>query len=159
MSLLKILSMTFLAGALSACLDSPVDTTCQPTEFGIASTSGDTVTTTTGLRYIDGAPGVGDAIEWCDPIRIHYTGFLLDGSQFDSSRDRDTPLTFIPGFSGVIDGVEQGVIGMRTDGTRRLIIPPELGYGSVPQRRGDGQIVIPANSTLVFDIEIVEIGG
>lgn len=141
----------------ASCIKAPTDLECTPTQFSIASTSGDTTITTTGLRYIDGAAGVGDAVPWCEPVTIHYTGYLLDGTEFDNSRDNNSPLRFRPGFSGVIDGVEQGVIGMRTNGTRRLIIPPELGYGALAQRR-DGVVIIPANSTLVFDIEVTLVG-
>ncbi len=159
---LRLLFLGSLPALFSACLEPPTALACSRTDFTVASTRGDTVTTSTGLRYIDGAPGTGDAVAWCEPVTIHYAGYLLDGTKFDSSRDSDpgtpdTPLVFRPGFSGVIDGVEQGVIGMRTNGTRRLIIPPQLGYGGLAVRK-EGQIVIPANSTIVFDVEIAKIG-
>lgn len=125
--------------------------------FDQASVSGDTITTTTGLRYIEGAPGTGSAVEWCRTLAVHYEGFLLDGTKFDSSRDRDQPLVFATGFGALIDGFEQGVIGMRASGTRRLIIPPALGFGSEPRRNEAGEIVVPGNSTVVYDIEVLEI--
>lgn len=154
---LKLLTVGSVFSLAAACIDSPTGLECTPTDFSIASVSGDTTITTTGLRYVDGAAGVGDELAWCDPVTIHYTGYLLDGTKIDSSRDTDTPLRFRPGFSGVIEGLEQGLVGMRTGGTRRLIIPPELAYGAGTRQR-DGQVVIPPNSTLVFDVEVLLVG-
>ena len=127
--------------------------------FSQAAVNGDTITTTTGLRYIEGQPGAGLEEDWCRALAIHYTGFLLDGTQFDSSRDFNQPIVFTPGLSGLIDGLEQGVIGMRTGGTRRLIIPPELAFGSEPRRNQAGEIVVPANSTVIYDIEVLQIAS
>jgi len=157
MTSLKFLMVGSAFALVTACIESPTELKCTPTAFSISSVSGDTTITTTGLRYVDGAAGVGDAVAWCDPVTIHYTAYLLDGRKIDSSRDTDTPLRFRPGFSGVIEGVEQGVIGMRTSGTRRLIIPPHLAYGAGTRER-DGQVVIPPNSTLVFDVEVILVG-
>lgn len=159
MPTLKLLSLAAVFAVAAACFDTPTDLECAPTSFSIASASGDTTITTTGLRYIPGAAGVGDEVAWCEPVTIHYTGYLLDGTKVDSSRDIDppTPLRFRPGFSGVIDGIEQGVIGMRTGATRRLVIPPELAYGAGSRIR-NGEVVIPPNSTLVFDIEVLLVG-
>lgn len=126
-------------------------------EFSQASVSGDTITTTTGLRYIEGQPGSGLVEEWCRTLAIHYTGSLLDGTQIESSRDINQPIVFTPGLSALIDGLEQGVIGMRTGGTRRLIIPPELAFGSEPRRNAAGVIIVPANSTVIYDIEVLQI--
>lgn len=157
MTSLKLLGVGSALALTAACIDAPTELKCTPTDFSIASTSGDTTITTTGLRYVNGAAGVGDELAWCDPVTIHYTGYLLDGTKIDSSRDTDTPLRFRPGFSGVIEGLEQGLIGMRTGGTRRLIIPPELAYGAGTRQR-DGQVIIPPNSTLVFDVEVMLVG-
>lgn len=153
----KLLLPTAVLALAAACIDSPTELKCTPTNFSIASVSGDTTITTTGLRYVEGAAGSGDEVAWCEPVIIHYTGYLLDGTKIDSSRDADIPLPFRPGFSGVIEGLEQGVIGMRSGGTRRIIIPPELAYGAGTRQR-DGQVVIPPNSTLVFDVEVVRVG-
>jgi len=101
--------------------------------------------------------GTGAALDWCQVVLVHYDGYLLDGTKFDSSRDLGFPLQFEPGIGDLIDGFEQGVIGMRETGRRRLIIPPELGYGSQPLRDAGGTIIVPANSTIVFDIELVDI--
>ncbi|HEY7684979.1 MAG TPA: FKBP-type peptidyl-prolyl cis-trans isomerase [Gemmatimonadales bacterium] len=143
---------------LAGCVDPPGPTPCTPVAFDTAAVNGDTITTTTGLRFVEGTPGAGDTIlVSCHAAIVHYTAYLLDGTKFDSSHDTDTPLVFTPGGGLLIDGFEQGVIGMRIGGTRRLIIPPDLGYGTEPVRDANGTIIIPANSTLVFDVELLGI--
>jgi FKBP-type peptidyl-prolyl cis-trans isomerase len=147
-----------LLGLLAAgCLEKLSGPECRPVEFSQASVNGDTITTTTGLRYLEGAAGESPVVEWCNTVAIHYDAFLLDGTLFDSSRQDGAPLVFTPGVGALIDGVEQGVIGVHRRGTRRLIIPPELGFGSGPRRDDDGRVVVPANSTVVYDIEVIEI--
>ena len=94
--------------------------------------------------------GTGDEIELGDRIAVHYTGTLTDGTKFDSSRDRGQPYEFTLG-TGVIDGWNQGIVGMKKGGRRTLVIPPSLGYGA------SGKGKIPPNATLNFDIEVVEI--
>jgi FKBP-type peptidyl-prolyl cis-trans isomerase len=141
---------------LSGCFDKITTPDCTPVSVTQASVSGDTITTTTGLRYIEGSAGSGGIVGSCRAVAIHYDAFLLDDTKFDSSRD-GAPLVFVPGFGDLIDGVEQGVIGMRAAGTRRLIVAPALGFGSEPRRDANGQVVVPGNSTLIFDIEVVEV--
>ena len=96
----------------------------------------------------------GDGVEILNhsKIKVHYIGTLEDGTKFDSSYDRGQPFSFQIGLRQVIEGWENGLMGMRVGGKRTLIIPPELAYGEM----GAGDL-IPPNATLVFDIEIVEV--
>jgi FKBP-type peptidyl-prolyl cis-trans isomerase len=112
----------------------------------------ETITTDSGLQYQDIVVGSGAAAKPGDFVSVHYTGWLEDGTKFDSSLDRNTPFEFQLGAGGVIAGWDEGVAGMQVGGKRKLIIPAELGYGS----RGAGNI-IPANATLIFDVELLEI--
>jgi len=97
--------------------------------------------------------GTGATAATGDTVTVNYVGTLTDGSKFDSSYDRNQPFTFKLGAGQVIAGWDQGVVGMRVGGKRRLTIPPNLGYGS--QRNGP----IPASSTLIFEIELLSIAG
>jgi FKBP-type peptidyl-prolyl cis-trans isomerase len=144
-------------GTLACFPDKLIAPACTPGTLTQASTNGDTVTTTTGLRYIEGLQGDGPRTDWCHAVQIHYDAFLADGTEFDSSRDSDAPIVFVPGSGALIDGLEQGVIAMNVGGTRRLIIPPSLGFGAEPRRDAGGNIIVPANSTVIYDIEILEV--
>lgn len=108
--------------------------------------------TSTGLYYQDLVVGTGDEAGVGQLITVHYTGWLHDGTKFDSSIDRGDPFHFYLGVGSVIAGWDEGVQGMKVGGTRKLVIPPQLGYG--PARQGS----IPGNSTLVFDVELLGIG-
>jgi len=100
----------------------------------------------------DLAIGAGDEAVAGRTVVVHYTGWLTNGSKFDSSKDRNDPFSFPLGAGHVIRGWDQGVAGMKTGGKRKLTIPPELGYGS----RGAGG-VIPPNATLVFEVELLAV--
>ncbi len=111
------------------------------------------ITTDSGLQYVDVVEGTGAMPQTGQRVTVHYTGTLEDGTKFDSSRDRGRPFTFQIGVGQVIKGWDEGVATMRVGGQRKLVIPPELGYGS----RGAGG-VIPPNATLLFDVELLRIG-
>lgn len=97
--------------------------------------------------------GGGDVAQRNSMVAVHYTGWLEDGTKFDSSLDRGQAFVFRIGAGQVIKGWERGVVGMKVGGKRRLTIPPELAYGN----RDVGGGLIPANSTLVFDIELLAV--
>ncbi len=111
--------------------------------------TGEPVATPSGLQYIEIQPGGGDEARAGQTVNVHYTGWLPDGRKFDSSRDRGQPFSFGLGAGQVIRGWDEGVAGMRGGGRRRLIIPPDLGYGS----RGVGPI--PPGATLLFNVELL----
>ena len=109
--------------------------------------------TTSGLQYEDVVVGQGTAPKAGQTVVVHYTGWLLDGTKFDSSVDRGQPFTFQIGVGRVIKGWDEGVMTMKVGGKRRLIIPPQLGYGE----RGTGNGLIPPNATLIFDVELIDV--
>ena len=111
-----------------------------------------TVTTESGLTYLDMTVGTGRLVELGDTASVHYTGWLADGKKFDSSVDRKEPFSFRLGAGQVIKGWDEGVTGMKIGGKRKLTIPPQLGYGT----RGAGG-VIPPNATLTFDVELLDL--
>lgn len=106
----------------------------------------------TKLQIKDLKVGKGPAAKDGDTVSVHYTGWLLDGTKFDSSRDRDQPFSFTLGQGGVIKGWDKGVVGMKVGGKRELVIPPDLAYG----QRGSPP-KIPPNAPLKFDIELLKI--
>lgn len=108
------------------------------------------VTTGSGLRYVDLQEGQGAEAKSGQTVSVHYTGWLENGTKFDSSHDRNSPFSFRLGAGQVIRGWDEGVAGMKIGGKRKLIIPPDLGYGA----RGAGG-VIPGNATLIFEVELL----
>ena len=112
------------------------------------------VTTKSGLKYAILKPGSGAAAKAGDHVSMHYTGWLKsNGEKFDSSRDHNRPFDFDLGTGGVIKGWDEGVAGMKQGEQRQLVIPSGLGYGD------SGQGPIPPGATLVFDVELLSIGG
>ena len=106
--------------------------------------------TETGLYIQTLREGSGPVVRRGERVRVHYEGWLTDGTMFDSSRDRQEPLEIPIGMDRVIDGWDQGIVGMRVGEVRRLVVPPELAYG----QKGAGG-VIPPNATLVFEVELL----
>ena len=110
-------------------------------------------TTPSGLIIDDVVVGNGAAAAAGQKVTVHYTGWLTNGTKFDSSKDRNDPFVFPLGAGSVIKGWDEGVQGMKVGGKRKLTIPPALGYGA----RGAGG-VIPPNATLVFEVELLGVG-
>jgi FKBP-type peptidyl-prolyl cis-trans isomerase len=108
--------------------------------------------TDSGLRIEDVTEGSGTAATQGQRVSVHYTGWLENGTKFDSSKDRDEPFEFKLGAGQVIRGWDEGVAGMKPGGKRKLTLPPHLAYGD----RGAGG-VIPPRATLVFEVELLEI--
>jgi peptidylprolyl isomerase len=105
-----------------------------------------------GLAYLDMIPGTGPSPRAGKQVKVHYTGTLENGTKFDSSLDRGQPFSFTIGVGQVIPGWDEGVLSMRVGGKRKLVIPPQLGYGAA----GAGG-VIPPNATLIFEVELLDV--
>ena len=142
-----LLVFSFLVTLALACGS---DATKSTSEVNMDSNS--TVTTASGLQYEDLVLGTGTAASAGATAVVHYTGWLLDGTKFDSSRDRGVPLEFVIGRGQVIAGWDEGVVTMNVGGKRELIIPPNLAYGD----QGAGG-VIPPGATLKFEVELIEL--
>ena len=114
------------------------------------------ITTPSGLQYEDLVVGSGAEVKDGDTVSVNYTGWLQDGTKFDSNTDpafnHVTPFQFTVGTGNVIQGWDEGVAGMKVGGTRKLVIPPNLAYGD----SGAGT-VIPPNATLTFEVEVIDI--
>ena len=108
------------------------------------------ITTGSGLKYVDLQEGTGEEARAGHNVSVHYTGWLENGTKFDSSLDRRSPFSFRLGGGQVIRGWDEGVAGMKVGGKRKLTIPSDLGYGA----RGAGG-VIPPNATLIFEVELL----
>lgn len=110
------------------------------------------IVTATGLRYTDLKIGQGQEAAEGKIVEVHYIGWLADGKKFDSTHDCPRPLTFRMGTGDMIKGLNEGIAGMRAGGKRRLVIPPDLGFG----KQGGGG-VIPPNATLIYEVELLGI--
>ncbi len=110
------------------------------------------VATGSGLQYVDLAPGSGPTIKSGDEVTVKYTGMFTDGRVFDASEKHDPgTFTYVQSVTGLIQGWTEGTSTMKAGGKRKLIIPPNLGYGA------DGNETIPPNSTLIFLIEVISV--
>jgi peptidylprolyl isomerase len=112
-----------------------------------------TITTPSGLGYIDEVVGNGASPRQGQTVVVHYTGWLTDGKKFDSSLDRGKPFEFVLGAGQVIHGWDEGLASMKVGGKRKLFIPPELGYGASGTPGGP----IPPNANLVFEVQLLGI--
>ena len=121
------------------------------TQPGGAKPAGKQADVTT-LQKTDIKVGTGQAAKTGDHVTVHYIGTLTDGTKFDASRDHGKPFEFDLGAGGVIKGWDAGVVGMKEGGKRKLVIPPDMGYGP------GGQGPIPPNATLVFEIDLLKVG-
>ena len=135
------LLLALLLGACNTAADSTSNTTDSMADSEI-----------TELIIEDITVGEGEASKSGDTLSVHYTGTLEDGTKFDSSRDRGEPFEFVLGAGYVIKGWDEGMVGMKVGGTRKLTIPSDMAYGDygVPG-------AIPGGATLIFDVELVEI--
>ena len=122
----------------------------EPGKNAAGAAAGKETVTPSGLKYVDLQAGTGAEARSGAMVEVHYTGWLTDGTKFDSSRDRNQPFRFKLGAGQVIKGWDEGVAGMKVGGKRKLIIPSQLGYG----RQGAGS-TIPPNATLVFEVELL----
>lgn len=111
-----------------------------------------TITTSSGLIIEDTVTGTGAAASTGRDVIVHYAGWLADGTQFDSSKEKQDPFEFTLGKREVIPGWEEGLPGMKVGGTRKLTIPPQLAYGEA----GAGD-TIPPNATLTFEVELLSV--
>lgn len=133
---------------LGAC--SPAENPPAPTPVSVSE--GAAATAPSGLIVEELAVGSGATALAGNRVSVHYTGWLTNGTKFDSSHDRNQPFEFQLGAGQVIPGWDEGVAGMRVGGKRKLTIPPQLGYGA----RGAGG-VIPPDAVLVFEIELLDV--
>lgn len=143
-----------LSAALGAGCQRAQDADMKPAPAGTggAATQEKTETTASGLQYVDLKAGTGATPQAGQTAVVHYTGWLVDGKKFDSSRDRGQPFEFAIGRGQVIKGCDEGVATMKVGGIRKLIIPPNLGYGAA----GAGG-AIPPNATLTFEVELLAV--
>jgi FKBP-type peptidyl-prolyl cis-trans isomerase FkpA len=141
-------SLILLLGVFAMTSAGAQTDTSKPTKV-----SGKPKRTSSGLEYWDIQVGAGDTAVAGKQVSVNYTGWLTNGTKFDSSVDRGQPFNFPLGAGKVIKGWDEGVAGMKVGGKRQLRIPPDLAYGN----RSVGGL-IPPNSTLIFDVELVGVG-
>jgi FKBP-type peptidyl-prolyl cis-trans isomerase len=151
------LALASLCAVAAACENEPVGSgdQCEPPKTTL-SQRGDTVVSSTSLRYLETVVGSGSTARYCRGVAVHYVGRLQTGAAFDSV-PTDSTFRFVLGDPRLIPGFNEGVLGMKVGGARRLILPPALAYGGQATPGRPGFAAIPPNATLVFDIKLVEV--
>jgi peptidylprolyl isomerase len=145
----KIIVLLLLVAAVSIPACSQKDVMPSDKAAAYMKTPG-MVKTPSGLMYVDLVKGTGPFPTPGKPVSVHYTGYLEDGTVFDSTIESHHPMSFILGRGQVIEGWEEGVMSMKVGGKRKLVVPPNLAYGS------EGSGSIPPNATLIFEIELLD---
>ena len=154
----KLFCLVLASAILAACFpEKLVAPPCAATAFTTSAGTADTIVTSTGMKYLETTVGTGGAVEWCRTTTIHYQAYLADGTKFDDTEVTGIPLPFTPGVGNLIDGIEQGVIGMRLNGERRLIIPAALAFGPQGRRDAQGNVIVPPNATVIYDIAVIAV--
>lgn len=148
---LLVVLLLIAAVAIAACSEKDTRPAAAGQNAAVPVASGEKVTTPSGLSYTELVKGSGASPVAGKEVKVHYTGWLENGTKFDSSVDRGEPLVFNVGIGQVIPGWDEGVMSMKVGGKRRLVIPANLGYGAA----GAGG-VIPPNATLIFEVELID---
>jgi len=149
---LAILGLTIFASAQTATAPKKPAAAPKPAASGPTKVTGEPTKTASGLEYWDIKVGTGAVAQAGQHVKVHYTGWLTNGKKFDSSVGTGHPFEFMLGASQVIKGWDEGVAGMKVGGKRQLRIPPDLAYGAAGY-----STVIPPNSTLVFDVQLIDV--
>jgi peptidylprolyl isomerase len=149
---LLVLILLLVGVVMAACSDRDTRPSGEAKPATAASGAAEAVATASGLSYVDLVAGSGPAPTEGKTVKVHYTGWLENGTKFDSSVDRGEPFVFTIGAGEVIPGWDEGVMSMKVGGKRRLIVPPQLGYGAA----GAGG-VIPPDATLIFEVELLDV--
>ena len=147
-----LLASAAALSVLVAGCDATVGPDCDDISTSIRSTRGDTVVTTSGLRYLEREIGTGETVRSCDLVTVEFVGTLESGAEFDRGSG-----DVVPGTALRPRGFEEGLVGIRAGGRRRLIVPADLGYGATERRNVAGQVTVPANSTLIYDLFVIEV--
>ena len=151
-TLILAITLLALAGLAIAQTAPAKKAAAKPTTSGPTKVTGAPTKTASGLEYWDIKVGTGAVAQSGKHVKVDYTGWLTNGKKFDSSVGTGKPFDFMLGASQVIKGWDEGVAGMKVGGKRQLRIPPDLAYGAAGYPP-----VIPADSTLIFDVQLVEV--
>ncbi len=151
-TLILAITLLALAGLAIAQTAPAKKAAAKPTTSGPTKVTGAPTKTASGLEYWDIKVGTGAVAQSGKHVKVDYTGWLTNGKKFDSSVGSGKPFDFMLGASQVIKGWDEGVAGMKVGGKRQLRIPPDLAYGAAGYPP-----VIPANSTLIFDVQLVDV--